>query len=229
MTRLPRFGRALAIVLATAAATLSMTQAADAAPATRSAPGSIAVPAGNKLFLVGHGTGFQIYTCNGAAGWSTATPDARLFGDNGQLVATHFAGPTWKALDGSTVKGARIADYTDPTRPPAIPWLLLKADSTTAGPVGNELTDTTYIQRLATRGGLAPAAAKCDTASAGKVARVPYTADYYFWKKDGPRAHGSGFQYPLTQPTTTSAQSSSSSSAQSSGSGFVRRSVRAHH
>jgi hypothetical protein len=45
--------------------------------------------------------------------------------------------------------------------------------------------DTTYIQRIAATGGLAPPAAQCTAATAGTVAEVPYTADYYFWKQTG--------------------------------------------
>jgi hypothetical protein len=65
--------------------------------------------------------------------------------------------------------------------PTAIPWVRLSAASTTPGRLGN----TTYIQRIATTGGLAPPAAECDAATAGTVDEVPYTADYYFWKKTG--------------------------------------------
>ena len=67
----------------------------------------------------------------------------------------------------------------------AIPWLLLSAASTAAGPDGDRLVHTTYIQRIATTGGLAPPAAECTAATAGTVAEVPYTADYYFWKHTG--------------------------------------------
>jgi hypothetical protein len=44
---------------------------------------------------------------------------------------------------------------------------------------------TTYVQRIATTGGLAPPAAECNQTTAGTVAEVPYTADYYFWKRTG--------------------------------------------
>jgi hypothetical protein len=44
------------------------------------------------------------------------------------------------------------------------------------------LAHTTYIQRINTVGGLVPAAADCNAATAGTRAEVPYTADYYFWK-----------------------------------------------
>jgi len=69
--------------------------------------------------------------------------------------------------------------------PTAIRWLRLSAASTAAGPDGDRLVDTTYIQRIATTGGLAPPAAECTAATAGTVAAVPYTADYYFWKHTG--------------------------------------------
>ena len=52
-----------------------------------------------------------------------------------------------------------------------------------AAPDGDRLVATTYVQRIATTGGLAPPAAECNAATAGTVAEVPYTADYYFWKK----------------------------------------------
>jgi hypothetical protein len=52
---------------------------------------------------------------------------------------------------------------------------------TEAGPVG-QLSDTSFIQRVVTTGGLAPATG-CDSTSVDKEARVPYTADYRFWKK----------------------------------------------
>jgi Protein of unknown function (DUF3455) len=67
----------------------------------------------------------------------------------------------------------------------AIPWVRLAAASTAAGPDGDQLVDTTYVQRIATTGGLAPPAAECTAATAGTVAGVPYTADYYFWKHIG--------------------------------------------
>jgi hypothetical protein len=68
----------------------------------------------------------------------------------------------------------------------AIPWLQLAVASTAAGPDGDRLVNTTFIQRIATTGGLAPPAAECNTTTAGTEAEVPYTADYYFWKRIAP-------------------------------------------
>jgi len=47
----------------------------------------------------------------------------------------------------------------------------------------NRLTQTTFIQRVNTRGGIAPAASTCTAAAAGTQQEVPYTADYFFWRK----------------------------------------------
>jgi len=95
--------------------------------------------------------------------------------------------PTWQSsFDTSVVWGTKIASVnaggTDTSCPAAagtaIPCLLLQALSTKSGPNGfGILTNTTYIQRLNTAGGVAPTV----SCSAGEQALVPYTADYYFY------------------------------------------------
>ena len=166
-------------------AAFPLAQAAVAGPPAPEVPVDIQVPEGHKVFLVGHAVGVQIYSCNAVSGgyaWTPVAPRANLYGDNGKLIATHFGGPTWQAQDGSQVVGRRDAPpvTVDAT---AIPWLRLAAASTSAGADGDRLAPTTYIQRVATTGGLAPAAATCNATSAGTVEEIPYTADYYFWKK----------------------------------------------
>ncbi len=176
--------RLLVAAIVAAAATVSLTQVALAGPPAPTVPSEIVVPEGNKVFLVGHAVGVQIYSCNATPSgfaWSSATPRANLYNDQGKLIITHFAGPTWQAMDGSRVVGRVEASVTvDRT---AIPWVRLAAASTAAGPEGDRLVATTYIQRIETTGGLTPPAAECNAATAGTVAEVPYTADYYFWKK----------------------------------------------
>ena len=135
------------------------------------------------MFLVGHAVGVQIYSCNATTSghsWGLVAPRANLYGDKGKLLMTHFAGPTWRAKDGSRVVAQRVDGVTvDAT---AIPWLLLSTVSTAPGPDGDRLTKTTFIQRIATTGGLAPPAAECNAGTVGAVREIPYTADYYFWK-----------------------------------------------
>ena len=183
MRRLARARRALVVGIVAAAATLSMTQVANAQPTAPDVPPVIQVPERNTAFLVGHAKGFQIYTCNGATStWGPgSTPDAKLFDDNGELIVKHFGGPTgphWQAKDGSEVIGARKAGINmDPT---AIDWLLLSATRVPGSPDGL-IANTTYIQRVATTGGRAPTTG-CEQKTNGKQKKVPYTADYYFWK-----------------------------------------------
>jgi hypothetical protein len=175
----------LAGVVAVTAA-LPLAQSAQAEPAAPPVPETIAVRDGHKPFLIGHATGAQIYTCQAIPGghrWGLLAPRANLYDDNGKLLATHYGGPTWEARDGSTVVGQREALVTvDPT---AIDWLRLSAARTAAGPDGDRLVHTTYIQRINTTGGLPPASAECNAGTAGTRTEVPYTADYVFFKATG--------------------------------------------
>ncbi len=187
MTRLARLCRAIGVGLAVATATLSMTQAADAAPAPPGVPANRVPPPGNEQFLVGHAKGVQIYTCDGTKWVLPSVPRADLVDDAGNLIVKHFAGPTWQATaDGSSVTGKAIAKdpddlHFDPATAKDIQQLLLKA--TPVVPVVPGILDaTTYIQRLNTKGGTQPPAAECKAQTAGKVKEVPYKADYFFWK-----------------------------------------------
>jgi hypothetical protein len=186
MTRLVRFNRLLAAGVAACGAALALIGAAQAGPPAPDVPSLIAVPDGNKVFLVGHAVGVQIYACSATAsgfGWALVAPRATLYDDGGKPIVAHFAGPTWQAQDGSRVVG--LVDRRITVDAAAIPWLRLAAASTSAGADGDRLAKTSFIQRIATTGGLAPAAAECNAATAGTTAEVPYTADYYFWKKTG--------------------------------------------
>jgi hypothetical protein len=186
MTHFIRYHRLLFAAMLAAVAAWSLAQTAYAAPEEPDVPSAIRVPEGHKLFLVGHAVGVQIHACNATSSgyrWDFVGPRANLYDDNGTLITTHFGGPTWQARDGSWVVG-QVEDRAtvDPT---AIPWLRLSAASKAAGPDGDRLAGTTFVQRIATTGGLAPAPAECNAATAGTRNEVPYTADYTFWKKTG--------------------------------------------
>jgi FtsP/CotA-like multicopper oxidase with cupredoxin domain len=177
--------RLLAGILA-GAAVWSLAQSAHAGPRAAVVPSAIAVTGAHKVFLVVDAVGVQIYACRATASgfaWTFVAPRADLYGRNGKLVGTHYAGPTWEARDGSTVVAQRVNGVTPDAT--AIPWLLLSTVSTTSGSDGDRLTRTTFIQRIDTVGGLAPAAAGCSAATVGAVAEVPYTAVYVFWKATG--------------------------------------------
>jgi hypothetical protein len=119
--------------------------------------------------------GVQIYRWSGT-NWVFIAPEATLFEDQcyQTQVGIHYAGPTWEANDGSIVQAARL-DGCTPYRG-AIPWLRLGATFASAN---GTLGRVTFIQRLNTIGGTAPAEAG---AFVGDEARVPYTAEYYFYR-----------------------------------------------
>jgi len=72
---------------------------------------------------------------------------------------------------------AKLIERADAPQAGAIPWLLLGAKS--VGPEG-AFSRVTSIQRVNTVGGVAPKAG-CSQDNAGTPARIPYTADYYFF------------------------------------------------
>lgn len=136
-------------------------------------------------------------------------PEATLFaGDSGReaQMVTHFLSPdtnpnefapkplpfgsaTWQSsADSSKVWGQMLraipagSDVSCPHRG-AIACLLLQAIGSKAGPAGGKtMIPTTFIQRLNTQGGSAPAAGCSTSADVGRQALVPYTADYYFFR-----------------------------------------------
>ena len=163
---------ALALVLGAGLTTLAT--ASDTDNRAPEVPTDIAVGAGNKVHFHGFGVGVQIYTWNGST-WGAPVPAATLFDGNG-VVAIHFAGPTWESNSGSKVVGV-VVQPTVTVDTNAIPWVRLRAVNPTGPGI---FADTTFIQRVNTVGGKAPSE---DGTFVGQVARVPYTADYFFYRK----------------------------------------------
>jgi hypothetical protein len=127
----------------------------------------------NKVQLHGFGVGFQVYTWDGLT-WTGPVPDATLFDTEGNIVADHFAGPSWQSPSGSLVVGTVTGKITmDLT---AIPWVRL-VPVLKEGP--GVFADVTFIQRVNTVGGKAPAT---NGTVIGQIAAVPYTADYFFYR-----------------------------------------------
>jgi hypothetical protein len=162
-------------------------------------PANLEPPPGNKPFLNAQAAGTQNYVCL-PSGWAFLGPQATLFisqkwihGEIRQQIATHFLSPNpveggraraaWQgSFDTSAVWAEAIANSSDPAfvAPGAIPWLLLETRGVQPGPTGGTLLSrTTYIQRVNTSGGVAPAA-PCSVV--GSTALVPYTTDYVFYK-----------------------------------------------
>src|SRR5215467_12243757 len=149
-------------------------------------------------------------TCPDASGFAYIlfTPEATLFNpeDNTEQLITHFFSPnrnptergekkgtirvTWQDSQDTSTVWAKAIGYASSSTDPAfvakgaVNWLLLKAVGAEVGPDGGDtLSDTTFIQRLNTSGGLAPTDCT-SSADVGKQAFEPYTADYFFYKED---------------------------------------------
>jgi hypothetical protein len=138
---------------------------------------SIEVEAGNEVAFHTYAVGVQVYRWNGAS-WAFVEPVANLYADKGfrGQVGTHYAGPTWESNSGSKVVSRRVQGTGCTPDANAIPWL--KLETVTADGPGI-FGGVTFIQRVNTTGGVAPAA---PGTFVGEEARVPYTAEYFFYR-----------------------------------------------
>jgi hypothetical protein len=147
---------------------------------------SLRVPKDQTLMLEANARGVQIYECGVDKGddtklaWNFKAPEAELFETHGKLtgqkIGKHYGGPTWEGNDGSKVVGHVRSSENSPD-PTAVPWLLLSAESNSGTGI---FAKTVSIQRLSTQGGKPPTDG-CDGAHKGQQARIPYTAEYYFY------------------------------------------------
>ena len=133
-----------------------------------------AIDADHKVHFHTYAEGVQIYSWNGSS-WVFVAPDAVLFDADGNVIGSHYAGPTWESQSGSKVVAARVSSAPSPNAN-SIPLLLLEA-RTAEGP--GIFARTTYIQRVNTVGGVAPSA---PGTSVGEEARVFYSAEYFFFR-----------------------------------------------
>jgi hypothetical protein len=154
-----------------------------AVPEPKGLGDGLRAPAGEQPDFVLKAEGVQIYACKAkpddakAYQWTFVGPEATLR-ENGAVVGRHAAGPIWESTsDHSSVKGAARAGQDGGAG--NIPWLLL-AGTPSAGT--GKFAGVTSIQRVATQGGVDPKGG-CDASKAGQEMRVPYTADYYFYKR----------------------------------------------
>ena len=163
---------------------LATTGAAFAAVDNATLPEPVRVPAGNSIKLETVGTGEITYECRekkdmaGAFEWAFVAPVATLWDMQQKSIGKYYGGPTWEAMDGSKVTGKQVA--IAPAAAGNIPLQLVKADPA----MGNgAMTGVTYIQRLETKGGVAPSAA-CNAAAMGTKQQVGYQAKYVFYKQN---------------------------------------------
>src|SRR5215210_5447755 len=95
-------------------------------------PENLEPPADSVMLFALGARGVQIYVCEAdpndatAFVWTFKARQAELLNERGEVVGSHFAGPTWQGQDGSAVVGAVLERAAAPDAG-AIPWLLLEA------------------------------------------------------------------------------------------------------
>lgn len=148
-----------------------------------SLPAAVRVPAGNEVTMETVGKGTIWYECKAKGDgadrfeWVFGGPDAGLWDRNGKSVGKYYGPPaTWESNDGSKLTATQVA--VAPAGTGNIPHQLVKANPAMGA---GAMTGVTYIQRVATKGGVAPSSI-CDAGKAGAKATVNYQADYIFWK-----------------------------------------------
>jgi uncharacterized protein DUF3455 len=147
-------------------------------------------------------------TPTGDTSWTVdpARPEATLFTNNFEQsfqIITHFASinanpkenvtvpsggnATWQSSFDTSKVWATAVNHIDAgsdascPHSGAITCLLLQSVGNQQGPTGGRLlADTTFVQRLNTKGGSAPTG----SCTVGTTLLVPYTADYYFFRAD---------------------------------------------
>ena len=184
------FARSSAVLGSVAAAALlaacgSMAPMGASAPYSQtSLPPTVQVPAGNKVSWETVGSGDITYECRDKAGmpgqteWVFVGPDAVLKDRAGKQVGKYYGPPaTWEATDGSKLTATQLA--VAPAGAGNLPYQLVKANPAMGA---GALTGVTYIQRVALKGGVAPADKPCTAMTKGQKSTVKYQADYIFWK-----------------------------------------------
>ena len=146
-------------------------------------PEPVKVPAGNVVAMETVGAGDITYECRdkanapGMTEWAFVGPKATLSDRSGKQIGTYYGPPaTWEAADGSKVTGTQLA--VAPSSAGNLPYQIVKANPATGA---GAMTGVTFIQRVALKGGVAPAS-ECNAATKGKRETVKYQADYIFYK-----------------------------------------------
>lgn len=157
-----------------------------AIPATVALPPDL--PNGNTRVATFFAEGVQKYKARPKAGsdpvvyeWVFVAPLADLYDATNKKVGTHGAGPFWELSATDSIYGQQFSPPKAAPSPDgsSIDWLQLmpKTGKTATGVFAN----VSYIQRIATTGGKAPALLPT---SATNTINVPYTAVYRFTKKN---------------------------------------------
>ncbi len=152
-------------------------------PSTGALAANLAVPEGHIPVRRARARGVIIYTWSRTKHdparfeWKVASEEGQLFNLHGDPVGQLSRGPAWTIHDGSCVEG-QFQCGAPATDANAIDCALYKTVNSRDRGV---LQGVTYVQRLNTRGG-APPADVADAPHEGRSVRVPFTANYLFFR-----------------------------------------------
>ncbi|CAB4396633.1 uncharacterized protein OCT59_019555 [Rhizophagus irregularis] len=165
-------------------------------------PKNITIPDHHKFDFLLSAYGVQIYKCfvnnHIPNNWTLVTPDAFCINDKHTQTFTpefevvhHYFLPklinggriVWKSIiknDNSLIVAKVIAQNTSPDGPSNLPWLVSQV---THHEGEGRYSEVTYVLRVNTQGGVAPAAEQCGTFYPdGAIVKIPYNTDYFFIK-----------------------------------------------
>ena len=117
-------------------------------------PPEITIDTNQKVHFHGFARGVQIYTWDGSS-WGPAVPDATLFDEEGEVVATHFADPHMEEQQRQHSCGNSYAAAAPGHSRYEFDSMAI-ADRGQGGQVWGIFADTTFIHRVNTHGGKAP-------------------------------------------------------------------------
>lgn len=145
-------------------------------------------PGGNTRVATFFAKGVQIYKAKEKTGsdpltyeWAFVAPQAKLYDPGNKIVGSHGAGPFWTLSGSDSIFAQAFNPAKSAPAPDAssIDWLLLMPKTGTV-PKGI-FAGVAYIQRIATKGGKAPAYLP---ENASSTIEIPYEAVYRFTKKN---------------------------------------------
>ena len=142
-------------------------------------PAALAAPAGAKVLARFHATGAQVYACTSAGGqysWVLARPDATLADASGRSRRDPWRWPELE-VERWQLRGREEARAGGRARRRRGPLAPARRDLDVGG---GAIHRRDLVQRVATKGGIAPTTGR-DATHLGTEVRANYSADYYFY------------------------------------------------
>jgi len=148
-------------------------------------PGDIRVPAGHQAVLEARGAGELQYECQATSrlpwqyAWLPMDRSIELRDTSNNSITLTRSARAWIHRDGSELAVREFVEVSN-----GAPNLPLQRARVDPSKLPGTLSNISYIQRIRTVGGL-PSTRNCSAAELGMRVRVPYEADYVFWRETG--------------------------------------------